>query len=458
MPLTGGDESAQSAISPEMMMRKNIGMFLIILTTYAFAASTAHAWSSHCNLTRVIFQKDASLDRRLRAETLGSFLELERDGIRNLLQNEEEWFVKNIPGYPPVPAALRFVGTGPARDLTAAFSRAIRINPGFACPLYLQTPSGSVKIAKRVMPVGRVSLVTADIAQPPLFALSAGDTATAREVLETASEEPDFGMDVGLFADNKTTFGAEYGFGTQPFGNPELDYGTQAPFHMAFFHENFIIKLAAPFSKISHVEYRIRLYTALASFAFKTGHDYWGYRFAGWALHYIQDMAVPYHARMTPGIGTLRLIWANLFYSEEKRNGLLNILSNRHLVFEKYQYYALIDLMGRKAHDNLLLSALAGTSADANAGSYTDRYAREVVSRASYDIADDIDDLMGDSFPLKYVSDPAYLFGVTEPEIDVYAFLKRENPAAAQKMDNAMAPIFKRLGTASRLYIKSLAD
>ncbi len=212
------------------------------------------------------------------------------------------------------------------------------------------------------MPVGRVSLVTADIAHPPLFALSAGETATAREVLETASEEPDFGMDVGLFTDNKTAFGAEYGFGTQPFGNPELDYGTQAPFHMAFFHENFIIKLAAPFSKISHVEYRIRLYTALASFAFKTGHDYWGYRFAGWALHYIQDMAVPYHARMTPGIGTLRLIWANLFYSEEKRNGLLNILSNRHLVFEKYQYYALIDLMGRKAHDNLLLSALADTS------------------------------------------------------------------------------------------------
>ncbi|HSV95605.1 MAG TPA: hypothetical protein VLM75_01595 [Spirochaetota bacterium] len=439
-------------------MRKNIAIFLIISAVYAFAASTAYAWSSHCNLTRVVFKNDKSLEKQVLVEPLGAFLASERDGIRALLKSEEEWFIKNIPGYPPVPEALRFVGTGTARDLTAGFSRAIRINPGFSFPLYLQTPSGSAKTGKRVIPVGRVSLVTADIANPPLFALAAGETVTALEVLETASEEPDFGMDVGLFTDNKTPFGAEYGFGTQPFGNPGLDFGTQAPFHMAFFHENFIIKLAAPFSKISHVEYRIRLYTSLASLAFKTGHDYWGYRFAGWALHYIQDMAVPYHARMTPGIGTLRLIWANLFYSGEKRSGLLNILSNRHLVFEKYQYYALIDLMGKKAYDSPLLSTLADTSPDAKAVPYSDRYVRDVVSIASYAVADDIDDLMGESFPIKYVSDPAFLFGVTEPEIDVYGFLKRENPTAAEKMDRAMVPILQRLGTASRLYMKSLAN
>ena len=56
------------------------------------------------------------------------------------------------------------------------------------------------------------------------------------------------------------------------------------------------------------------------------------------------------------------------------------------------------------------------------------------------------------------MSDPAYLFGVTEPEIDVYALLKRENPEAAQKMDEALVPLFRTLASASRLYMKSLAQ
>lgn len=439
------------------MKRKTV-ITVMILALSAFSATAAHAWSSHCNLTHGVFKNDATLDRPVRVEPIEAFLAVEKKGIAALLESEEAWFTVNIPAYPALPAALRFDGTARANALAAGFSRALRINPGFSFPLYLQLPTGTRQAGRRAVPVRRVSLVTADIANPPLVSIARGEAVAARDVLATASEEPDFGMDVGLFTDNKTSFGAEYGFGAQPFGNPELDYGTQAPFHMAFFHENFIIKLAAPFSKVSHVEYRIRLYTALASHAFKTGHDYWGYRFAGWAMHYLQDMAVPYHARMTPGIGTLRLIWANLFYSEEKRNGLLNILSNRHLVFEKYQYYALIDLMAGGMFDSPLLAALADTSHDDTAAPYTDRHARDIVSRASHAVADDIDALMGKTFPKKYVSDPAYLFGVTEPEIDVYALLKRENPEAAQKMDEALVPLFRTLASASRLYMKSLVQ
>jgi len=64
---------------------------------------------------------------------------------------------------------------------------------------------------------------------------------------------------------------------------------------------------------------------------------------------------------------------------------------------------------------------------------------------------------MGNSFPRTYVSDPAYLFGVTEPEMDVYALLKRENPEAALRMDEALIPLLTNLASASRLFLKSLA-
>ena len=100
---------------------------------------------------------------------------------------------------------------------------------------------------------------------------------------------------------------------------------------------------------------------------------------------------------MTPGIGTLRLIWANLFYSEEKRNGLLNILPNRHLVFEKYQYYALIDLMAGEC-STARFCALQ-THHDDRAVHRPPRPRHRIARRIRND---DIDALMGKRFE-KYV-------------------------------------------------------
>ena len=73
-----------------------------------------------------------------------------------------------------------------------------------------------------------------------LRTLAAGDPVTIAEVIASASDEPDFGMDVGLYEDNGTAFGAVYGFGETPFGNDNLDYGSQAPFHMGFSHLDWL--------------------------------------------------------------------------------------------------------------------------------------------------------------------------------------------------------------------------
>src|SRR3990172_2835445 len=67
------------------------------------------------------------------------------------------------------------------------------------------------------------------------------------ETLESflAADEPDYGMDIGLWDDNGTAYGKAYGFGKQPFGNPALEFASQAPFHMGFFHESAIVYKAA---------------------------------------------------------------------------------------------------------------------------------------------------------------------------------------------------------------------
>jgi asparagine synthase (glutamine-hydrolysing) len=45
------------------------------------------------------------------------------------------------------------------------------------------------------------------------------------------------------------------------------------------------------------------------SFAFKTGHPYWGYRFLGWGLHYVGDLSQPFHSRVLPNYSTLGMLW-----------------------------------------------------------------------------------------------------------------------------------------------------
>ena len=80
---------------------------------------------------------------------------------------------------------------------------------------------------------------------------------------------------------------------------------------MGFYHESDVIYTFAGFLKKTYPEYRIHLYKRLARFAFETGHPYWGWRFAGMGLHYLADLAQPYHARALPGVGTSFAMWIN---------------------------------------------------------------------------------------------------------------------------------------------------
>ncbi len=117
-----------------------------------------------------------------------------------------------------------------------------------------------------------------------------GETVSPSQVFATFSDEPDWGMDQNLYPIR------EYGYGPAPFG-AETGKSSQAPFHMAFLHENPIVTALVPDLRRSFMEQRIRVSFALARTAFAHRVDYWGWRFAAWAAHYLQDLTQPYHAR-----------------------------------------------------------------------------------------------------------------------------------------------------------------
>ncbi|OHD78777.1 MAG: hypothetical protein A3J97_00460 [Spirochaetes bacterium RIFOXYC1_FULL_54_7] len=185
------------------------------------------------------------VDETAVAEELANFLELHKAELAYMLDAYESWAATNLGGYPSRPAALAFNPDLAGASLVSSFLGAIRVNPDKTYSLFVQPPGWNGRTTGREpLALAEVDVFEAEFPNSPFEAIAPGDKVRIIEVIASASDEPDYGMDVGLYDDNGTDFGPEYGFGIQPFGNPALDYGSQAPFHMSFPHEDPIIKAA----------------------------------------------------------------------------------------------------------------------------------------------------------------------------------------------------------------------
>ncbi|MFC1834668.1 hypothetical protein ACFL2Q_08035 [Thermodesulfobacteriota bacterium] len=180
--------------------------------------------------------------------------------------------------------------------------------------------------------------------------LGSNEKISPREILCTYSDEPDWGMDQDLFEIGR------YGYGPCPFG-PKTGQSSQAPFHMAFTSENRLVSALFPGLKRSFVEERVRVSYGLARLAFGTGMDYWGWRFTGWAMHYLQDITQPYHAKALPFpiLPVLRrMVRERGLRTFAERNK--NLLRNRHMMFEAVVHFLLNDAAKRYSTHELLLA------------------------------------------------------------------------------------------------------
>jgi hypothetical protein len=435
----------------------------------ACATAPAGAWSNHalCTWPALEAVPEIAGHAPVAVETLESFLQAEGAAIARLLQAEEAWARRSVPAYPPRPEALAFDPQGAAPDeLVRRFIAAVRINPASKLPLFLQLRPGQDAASRtRLAEADVTPLKTKESSKFDAFvALRPGEMVAVIDVIATATDEPDYGLDIGLWADNGTPHGARYGFGKQPFGNPAVEFSSQAPMHIGFFHEAGIVYQAAPFLKRTYPEYRIHLWRALAEHALRTGHPYWGWRFAGWALHYLQDLTQPYHARVLPGVGTARMLGINaldIVGISGPKDRAITFVSNRHLALENVQMRWLRAAHATPRPDTQpALQALRDTRADA-ASPWQERSPREVVAREAHAQADATDAAVASSLPAKYTSDPAYTFGVTETGLDLYAQLSAARPAAAAASapalaGQAIAPLLQRFGVHTRNFVRSL--
>ena len=386
-----------------------ISIFLFLLTL-VFPARL-DGWSEHPLLVRPAL-KDLQVWNKMvpvKAVSLHTFLAETEKELAVFLAGQEAWSKTNLPDYTPCPEGLAFKATGNPDDILLRFYKAIRINPNVKIPLYLHLlPNDS----KEGRPVASPSDITSlkDVSsflRTTYVWIKEGEILSPLDVLCTASDEPDYGFDLGLFEDNNTDYGKQYGFGAQPFGNPNLEYGSQAPFHMGFYHEAAIVYKFGSFLKHTYLDYRIFLFKALSEFAFRHQQPYWGWRFMGWGMHYMGDVSMPYHMKPLPGVSTTRLMWISvksMVGAPKAQENATQLVSNRHTVLEEFQLQVL-----RKAliDNNASHPFLLALKNPVTAVPFSYDFLINVATRQSASQAIVVDKALKKNMPFRLVSDPA---------------------------------------------------
>lgn len=437
---------------------------LAFIYLFFLASGETLAWSNHTYAAYRVFEKmpEVAAAAPVAVEPLEVFLQAEERSIEILLASQERWVKSQLEVYPPRPGALTFKAN-PAQsdaDRRRSFLMALRVAPDSRFALYLQ-PDPWQQLPALAQPLPHAGVDTLPD-QPNsnyrFIAIRTGESVSPLAVLASATDEPDYGLDINLWSDSPSTWGKIYGFGALPFGNPALYFSTQAPFHMGFFQEDRVIYLAAPFLKKTFPLLRIHQYSSLAALAFRSGHAYWGWRFTGLALHYVQDLTQPYHASVSPGNASLKLIGINLLAMAglpRLKDEMIVLLSNRHLALEKYQNQRLFNAAQGKRETGLE-QALRDSEQDHGYPAWSDFYARDVVSRQSYALGKQLTDILVDTLPPKYVSDPAFDFGVNESSIDLVQVLSKLDAAKRVRLDGALAEMLGNFSTHSRNTVRGI--
>ncbi len=438
--------------------------FFLIFSALTATASSALAWSDHAMVTYRALERVSELGANVRvpAEPLDAFLQNEEAAIEELLSAQEAWARHALDAYAARPDALAFKADPSMSDAARrkAFFSALRISQDSRFALYVQPdPWGKAPDPARLLPASAVKANAGTDESRHVFArVEPGELVPALAVVASASDEPDYGLDINLWSDSPTPEGKAYGFGTLPFGNPALSFSTQAPFHMGFFHEPEILYYAAPFLRRTYPLLRVHQYVGLAQLAFDTGHPYWGWRFTGLAMHYLQDLTQPYHASLSPGNSAARLIGINVMAMvgmPQRKNDMIVLLSNRHLAMEGYES-ALVRRAASERRATAIEASLHDTSSDSSYPAWSLTYVRDVVSLEAYKAAPETDRTIVGAMPAQWVSDPSFDFGVHAKEIDLTQRLSEADPAKRLRMDTTIAELLRHFGAHSRALVRGI--
>ena len=396
------------------------------------------SWNTHALLTRPALRtlRSPLLETNAPVITLEDFLSV----VARTVQVIITWYW-NLLAAKAGNAGPR---SHPPLEITThqAFFEALRLNPVHRIEYVTvigqeDVSSGTGHDPSRLGPPGSAYVPT-DI----------GSVVSPTEILCTYADEPDWGMDQALFLRE------DYGYGPLPFGT---DTGTssQAPFHMAFYYENPVLFRLHPQLRKSFMEERIRLFFALGQLAFAHEIDYWGWRFTAWAMHYLQDLTQPYHAKAVPAplLRILRrvLVAGGIRNAVEKNK---NLLRNRHTLFEASVHFMLNDAFKRYSTHPLLL-ALTG---DGEARAGTIRSVMHESAAVAVGLARSTDETV-----MSLISDPR----MVDPEYDLAqdaayrideALLAaaRDQPELFERLTRLVCRCFRETGMITRFSVRRM--
>lgn len=437
---------------------KNIHKNVIFWGLFCACLAMPGAWEDHSTLSFTALSALGLENRQVVIRSLSDFVADNEAGLEKLFAEMEDWCVKNIKDYPPLPKELSFSENSSVSP-EQRIMMALRVNPDYKIRYYRkaipeETASGGVEL-----PFAELAHTVYNYEGAHFYSHEAGDSMDALSVLATASDEPDYGLDIGLFKDNDSWYGRLYGFGEQSFGDPRLVYGSQAPFHMGFYNEAGIVYAAAPSMKRVYPELRTVQFSRLARFAMDAGEDYWAYRFLGWGLHYLQDQLMPYHASIMPGSSAAYLVWVGLLDMmgvHGPYNKVLKEVSDKHMLLELLQLQIMYDAYKDKAKGNAILAALKGKSDKQEA--YEISHLSKKAGKASKKAGNSISKALG-----KIIKNKAAFESInTLYEVkgrDIYSVAYEPGTKQYQVFESILLDLFENVGAYTRAWLDyCLAD
>lgn len=450
-------------------------MLRMILFVFMFAfTTTIAAWEGHAQLTDLVLNgwEQANkgvtkyLNREVKSESLHAFLAATKDKLPAKMQEIELWLVKHEEGYRPVPTNLYYdpSQSACANDIEVCFKKALRINLNVPLDNVVYDPRRqyvNVSHAKPITDENQImlpQLVTHSM-QLHYTSLPWGSSIRIRDVIATASEQPDYGLDVFLYEDNPSSFGKIYGFGRQVIGVATVPFSSQALFHMSTYRESKLILTLMPRLKEDYPEYRAYLYFSLSRFAAETGHAYWAAKFLGWGLHYIQDMTQPYHSSLSMGLPFHTSLYALLKDMAGYHQSLIdlkNIQANRHILLENLTTYLVTqpNQQLKKYYEIINASFSVADNNDYSLKCDMQRqFIRNEMNVRMEGLAPAYSALMENAIPAKYVSDPQ--FNAESYHDYEQLFLHDMTEANRLEFGNMIAQAFRLLSLYTRSCIKS---
>ena len=387
----------------------------------------AMAWGAHSFPTYRALERVPELTEAptVAVEPLEAFLRSEEKTIEVLLASQEAWAMAQLAPIPERPANLAFVADPERSDEARkqAFLMALRMAPNSKFSLFFQpdpwagNPSGTAAS----LPITAISTSLDPVSGTPYRALGlrAGDWVAPLTVVASASDEPDFGLDNFLWEDSPSEWGKVLGLGKIPYGSANVASSSQEPFHTAYLRENALSYLALPSLRWNFLLLRNYQFSTLAALAFRTGHSYWGWRFAGMALHYVQDLTQPLRASLLQGDSSLRLLGVGVLASAGWRSvqqDYLAQLSVRLHAMERFEA-ELIQGTSSARRDSAPVAidkAIHNTDRDHTFPDWSDHYLRDIVAPQTSALANRLGPLIQTKWPLEHTdADPLLLESLT---------------------------------------------